>query len=256
MPQPQFDPTQQWAAGQRPHQDFQQNDQPALRPNEKWRPKKWMWFVGGFLLLGACGALLPDTDTEGDGEDEIAAVVDESAGETPDESTTTTAEESTTTTGGNDGKSNDENSEPASTAAEELVTEQLFADGAWEAEVQRIVESDSSLGDKSREIDELARGYNLETDDLIEQGEYLIAEVKSRNLVAQADNKAYLFRAQFIARSIDRHLDDSLAQPIDGFAFDFYQIVRDLARETESPDGNFVQANLQQLDRAIQEQGW
>jgi len=131
-----------------------------------------------------------------------------------------------------------------------------FAGRAWEAEVDAVVAGDDSPTAKIDGVAALVKSYSMTEADVTDQTSYLVEQVRSRAIVDQADDKQFMHRLAFVARSIDRTLDDADGRPEDEFAFDLWQVARDLARETETPDSEFIRANLEQLDDAIAENGW
>jgi len=151
--------------------------------------------------------------------------------------------------------------EPAGDPEPEQVTEadpspEAFAGREWEAQVAAVATSSASPIAKGDEIDSMVKQYSMTEADIAAQVDYLVDQVRTRTIVSQAEDRTYMFRLMFIARSVDKSIDDEDMRPEDGFAFDAYQVARDLARGTETPDSDFIQANLEQLDRAIFANGW
>jgi hypothetical protein len=125
-----------------------------------------------------------------------------------------------------------------------------FSDLNWEAEIDAIVDSDAGLISQGDEVVRLAKSYSMTEADIAEQTSFLVEQVKTRAIVDQADDKRFMYRLAFIARSIEVALDDADGRPEDGFAYDSWQVARDLGRESESPSSSFIQANLSRLDDA------
>jgi hypothetical protein len=200
-----------------------------LATRKIWRFPVWAYLIVAFIIVGAL------SDGGGDEQPpkpELAATT-EPAAEVEAEATTEPAAEV----------------EPAEASAS-------FSDLNWEAEIDAIVDSDATLIAQGDEVARLAKSYSMTEVDIAEQTSFLVEQVKTRSIVDQADDKRFMYRLAFIARSIEVALDDADGRPEDGFANDFWQVARDLGREVESPDSSFIQANLDQLDGSISENGW
>lgn len=131
-----------------------------------------------------------------------------------------------------------------------------FAGDGWKAELEAIRAGNGSEVQKLDMVADLARDYEMTAADIGSWTEFLVTNVERRLIVLNANDQEYQYRLAFIARSIDLALDDSEQRAEDEFAFDVWQIARDLARGTETPGSSFVLSNLDQLDRAIAANGW
>lgn len=133
-----------------------------------------------------------------------------------------------------------------------------FSDGAWETRLGPIIFGDDSLIAKGDAVVALAKEYSMTSTDIEEQIAYLVELVQTGSIVDRAEDKVFMFRLMFITRSLERaidSLDDPNRSEEQSFAYDAYQIARDLAREVETPDSDFIKSNLAQLDDAITDIG-
>ena len=133
-----------------------------------------------------------------------------------------------------------------------------FSDGAWETRLGPIIFGDDSLIAKGDAVVALAKEYSMTSTDIEEQIAYLVELVQTGSIVDRAEDKVFMFRLMFITRSLERaidSLDDPNRSEEQSFAYDAYQIARDLAREVETPDSDFMKSNLAQLDDAITDIG-
>jgi len=148
--------------------------------------------------------------------------------------------------------------EPTESASEPSPAAELadFSTRSWESQIDEIAASDASPISKGDAVDALAREYSMTPADITEQTAYLVEQVQSRAIINRSDDKEFMFSLMFIGRAIDRAVDDGDERAEDAFAFDAYQVALNLARETEGVDSSFIQANLEQLDDAIAENGW
>ena len=213
-----------------------------LATRKIWRFPVWAYLIVAFIVVGAL------SDGGGDEQPpkpELAATT-EPAAEVEAEATTEPATEIEA----------EATTEPAAEIEPAEAALASFSDLNWEAEIDAIVDSDATLIAQVDEVVRLVKSYSMTEVDIAEQTSFLVEQVKTRSFVDQADDKRFMYRLAFIARSIEVALDDADGRPEDGFANDFWQVARDLGREVESPDSSFIQANLDQLDGSISENGW
>lgn len=146
---------------------------------------------------------------------------------------------------------------PTSTNAQ-TTTEQpettIANSASWEQEIEAIVNSDSSKFEKADQAERLANEYPLDRVAALDLAQSLADEFTSGTHITRTlQDEEYALRSIFLARSVDKALDDSEQLPADDFAFDFKQTTRDLYRGTEEPGSQFISANEDQIKRAIAE---
>ncbi len=240
-----------------------------------WKRKRFLIPVGSFVLLVGISPFLPEP--EEDAANDAAPITTEVQEATTTESATTNeVEQATTTTAATtteapatievetllvtclDGTelniradaygSEDEAYEASCGLLDEL---HAAAQGAWEDDLAVIVASEDSLIAQARSIDDLGRSVTFVGAEREAFFDEMVEAAKSGEIMTNTD-PAYLSRMLFVSRAL---LDDS-DSPQNNFVFDYYQVARDLFRQTEERDGSFIQANMSQLNDAIAEQGW
>jgi hypothetical protein len=122
--------------------------------------------------------------------------------------------------------------------------------GSWTGEVKRIAASEKTETQKFDEVMALAKKYQPPKEELAEFETYIVAEYKGGKYLADPKNHEYMLGNIFRAAVITEQYDDK--EPIDEFAFDFWQNTKYVYRGVESPDDPPVKANERQMVKALQ----
>lgn len=81
-----------------------------------------------------------------------------------------------------------------------------------------------------------------------EHTEEVLTHFNSREIVTNQD-KEFLLRQAYLGASMDEYFAVTLVG--DAVGFDYMQIARDLYRETATPDDDFIQGNIHQIEKAL-----
>lgn len=126
----------------------------------------------------------------------------------------------------------------------------------WNSDIVSIANSNKS---KIEKVDEVTLSSGLRskyapTEVDIEQFEQDIVDAfESGKYLSDIANEEYALTLIFKSIVVEKYHEDLEQKPIDKFVFDFYQVVRDVYRGAESPNGEFVQANIEQMNKALSE---
>lgn len=192
---------------------------PTGRPVDA--PKPWYyrpWFLVSATALvalawAASGGLLDGTESAA-----------------PTRATTTTAPTSTTTAAAEP---------PAAPEAD------------WSDQLQAIAAAGGTPRDQLDGATRLGREIRFTPAEAEAELSEMVDHVKSREILNGPSGESWAVRQLAVAKAIEIHFGAESAAG--QFAFDYYQVVRDLFRGTEAVGSDFINANLRQLDNAIAE---
>lgn len=179
------------------------------------------------IIIGGCGAFFFDTDTE-----EETITTDEPGIE----------EESTV-------------EKPTTAPVDQEVESTPASDesGGWETKIKEVAASDLSETEKFDEVSLYAQDYTPSGNEITEFEQYIVNEYTTGAYLLDAANHEYMLINIFKSEVVDVHYDDEAQEPIDSFAFDFWQNSKYVYRGVDTIDSEPVKANEEQMDKALAE---
>lgn len=123
----------------------------------------------------------------------------------------------------------------------------------WEEKITEIAKSDNSETEKHDEAVLLSKKYKVSKEELELFQKYIINEYESKVYLKDIKNHEYMLKNIFISNVIEKYYDDKLKNPIDNFAFDFYQNTKYIYRGVDDVNSESVIANEQQMDKTLKE---
>jgi hypothetical protein len=125
-----------------------------------------------------------------------------------------------------------------------------YSSDTWKADLLSIAASEDSAIALTDEATRLGRRLTMSDAAANAELSSMIEHVQSGTLLSRpTTDEAWALNQIATATAIEAHFDQ--ASPQAAFAFDYFQVIRDLYRGTEEPGSDFIQANLDQLNRAI-----
>ncbi len=121
----------------------------------------------------------------------------------------------------------------------------------WKASLAEIIKEDSSPTEKADAVELLARDYNPGDEELKEFEKYIVKEFRTGKYLQDPENAEYMLSNLFKSVVVERSYDDSENEPIDKFAFDFYQNTKYVYRGADAPDSDDVKENEAQMNKAL-----
>lgn len=122
----------------------------------------------------------------------------------------------------------------------------------WESEVKKISETDGiSKTEKFDLVSVLAKDYNPSETDIDNFEITILNAYSSGEYLSDIDNDLYMLSNIFMSNVIERSYDDSLNNPMDSFAFDFWQNSKYVYRGADTVDSESVKSNEQQMEKAL-----
>lgn len=177
------------------------------------------------IIIGGCGAFFFDTDTE-----EETITTDEPGIE----------EESTV-------------EEPTDAPADQKVENTTASDesGSWETKIKEVAASDLSETEKFDAVSLYAQDYTPSDSEVTEFEQYIVNEYTTGSYLLDAANHEYMLSNIFKSEVVEVHYEDEAQEPIDSFAFDFWQNTKYVYRSVDTVDSEPVKANEEQMDKAL-----
>jgi hypothetical protein len=127
----------------------------------------------------------------------------------------------------------------------------------WQAQLKDIAKSEGTPTEKATNIELLARQYakTVAADEVSEFANYIVSEYKDKNYLHDINDSTYMLTNIFKSVVVEKYYDDEALQPIDKFAFDFYQNTKYTYRGADAVDSDSVKSNENQMDKALKEIG-
>jgi hypothetical protein len=127
----------------------------------------------------------------------------------------------------------------------------------WQAQLKDIAKSDGTPTEKATNVELLARQYvkTVVADEVSEFANYIVSEYKNKNYLHDITDSAYMLTNIFKSVVVEKYYDDKDQQPIDNFAFDFYQNTKYTYRGADAIDSDSVKSNEKQMDKALKKIG-
>ncbi|WP_427108107.1 hypothetical protein [Lysinibacillus xylanilyticus] len=124
----------------------------------------------------------------------------------------------------------------------------------WQDKVKEIATMDGTSTEKYDAVMLYAKDYPSTEAEIKEFEQYIIAEYKSKNYVADINNAEYMLSNVFRANVINNFYGEDNT-PINSFASDFYQNTKYTYRGVDTLDSSAVRSNERQMDKALKEMG-
>ena len=124
----------------------------------------------------------------------------------------------------------------------------------WQDKVKVVAAMNGTPTNKYDAIMLYAKEYPVTEAEIKEFEEYIIAEYKSKNYVADINNAEYMLSNIFRANVINKFYGQ-VNTPINSFAFDFFQNTKYTYRGVDTVDSSAVRSNERQMDKALNKMG-
>lgn len=124
----------------------------------------------------------------------------------------------------------------------------------WQDKVKEVAAMNGTPTNKYDAIMLYAKEYPVTEAEIKEFEEYIIAEYKSKNYVADINNAEYMLSNIFRANVINKFYGQ-VNTPINTFAFDFFQNTKYTYRGVDTVDSSAVRSNERQMDKALNKMG-
>jgi hypothetical protein len=123
----------------------------------------------------------------------------------------------------------------------------------WEEKVKEVAASNGTETEKFDQISLYAKDYQPSKKEVTEFEQYIIKEYKDKKYIKDISNAEYMLGNIFKADVIQRYYDDKEQNPIDSFAFDFWQNSKYNYRKVDTMTSESTLSNERQMDKALVE---
>lgn len=109
---------------------------------------------------------------------------------------------------------------------------------------------------ETKKFDEVrlyAQDYTPSENEITEFEQYIVNEYTTGAYLSNAANHEYILSNIFKSELVDVHYEDEAQEPIDSFAFDFWQNSNYVYRGVDTGESEPVKANEEQLNEALVE---
>lgn len=125
----------------------------------------------------------------------------------------------------------------------------------WEEKVKDVAATDGTETEKFDAISMYAKDYKPTEDEIAEFEEDIIKEYKDGKYIMDISNHEYMLGNIFKADVIQKYYDDSEQNPMESFAFDFYQNSKYNYRGIDNRTSESTLSNERQMDKILAEIG-
>lgn len=125
----------------------------------------------------------------------------------------------------------------------------------WQEKVKEVAASDGSKTEKFDQISMYARDYKPTKAEIKEFSDYIIQQYKDKKYIMDINNDEYMLEEIFKADVVQRYYDDVDKNPMDSFAFDFWQNTKYNYRGVDTMTNDSTISNEKQMDKALDQMG-
>ncbi|WP_197226126.1 hypothetical protein [Priestia megaterium] len=122
----------------------------------------------------------------------------------------------------------------------------------WEVEVKKIVgPGNTTPTENFDKIMKIANSYQPTEKEIKYFTSYIIQEYTDKRYISDIKNDDYMLSNIFMSAVVENYYDDSERNPIDAFAFDFFQNSKYTYRGVDAVDSDAVKSNEHQMDKSL-----
>lgn len=135
-------------------------------------------------------------------------------------------------------------------ATEKSPTDQSIA---WEDKIKKVAKSEGTEGEKFDTVSLYANDYKPTEDEIAEFEDYIIKEYKDDNYIMDISNHRYMLENIFKSQVVENYYKDEKQNPMQSFAFDFWQNSKYNYRGVDTMTSESTLSNEKQMDKALSE---
>jgi hypothetical protein len=123
----------------------------------------------------------------------------------------------------------------------------------WLEEIKKTAISNQTESEKADAISLLASNYQPIKEEVQEFEDYIIDEFTQNKYLSDIDNHEYMLTNLFKCRVVEDFYDDKEQQPIDRFAYDYFQNINYLYRGSDILGSEEIKLNEEHMNQALAE---
>lgn len=125
----------------------------------------------------------------------------------------------------------------------------------WQEKIKEVAASKGSKTEKFDQISMYAHDYKPTKAEIKDFSNYIIQQYKDKKYIMDINNDEYMLEEIFKANVVERYYDDADQNPLDSFAYDFWQNVKYNYRGVDTMTSDATTANEEQMDKALAKMG-
>ncbi|WP_442596657.1 hypothetical protein [Neobacillus sp. D3-1R] len=123
----------------------------------------------------------------------------------------------------------------------------------WQKKVKSTAASKKTKSEKADEVSLLASSYQPSEEELHAFEEDIIEEFSKDRYLSDINNHEYMLTNMFKCRVIDNFYDDQEQQPMDKFAYDFFQNTNYTYRGSMKVESGEIKRNEDKMNKSLSE---